>query len=92
MAVLMLADCCEGASRAAAQHNRNLSRKQLEDVVRSLIADRVDDGQLDASALTFAELKTVTASFIDTLVGVYHPRIAYPDPVAPTLNPESVEP
>jgi putative nucleotidyltransferase with HDIG domain len=92
MAVLMLADCCEAASRSAAQHNRNLSRQQLEDIVRSLIAERVDDGQLDSSSLTFADLKTVTASFIDTLVGVYHPRIAYPDPVAPTLDPESVQP
>jgi len=92
MAVLMLADCCEAASRSAAQHNRNLSRQQLEDIVRSLIAERVADGQLDSSSLTFADLKTVTASFIDTLVGVYHPRIAYPDPVAPTLDPESVEP
>ncbi|MDQ3709744.1 MAG: HDIG domain-containing protein [Actinomycetota bacterium] len=92
MAVLMLADCCEAASRSAAQHNRNLSRQQLEDIVRSLIAGRVADGQLDSSSLTFADLKTVTASFIDTLVGVYHPRIAYPDPVAPTLDPESVEP
>ncbi|MDQ3538951.1 MAG: HDIG domain-containing protein [Actinomycetota bacterium] len=92
MAVLMLADCCEAASRSAAQHNRNLSRQQLEDIVRSLIAERVDDGQLDSSSLTFADLKTVTTSFIDTLVGVYHPRIAYPDPVAPTLDPESVQP
>ena len=92
MAVLMLADCCEAASRSAAQHNRNLSRQRLEDIVRSLIAERVADGQLDSSSLTFADLKTVTASFIDTLVGVYHPRIAYPDPVAPTLDPESVEP
>jgi len=92
MAVLMLADCCEAASRSAAQHNRNLSRQHLEDIVRSLISERVADGQLDSSSLTFADLKTVTASFIDTLVGVYHPRIAYPDPVAPTLDPESVEP
>ena len=83
MAVLMLADCCEGASRAAAQNNRNLTRSDLELLVRSLIAERVDDGQLDESALTFADRKAVTASFIDTLVGVYHPRIAYPPAVEP---------
>ncbi|MDP9406060.1 MAG: HDIG domain-containing protein [Actinomycetota bacterium] len=81
MAILMLADCCEGASRAAAQHNRNLSAQELEDIVRRLVAERVDDGQLDESALTFRELATVTESFVETLVGVYHPRIAYPDPV-----------
>ncbi len=81
MAVLMLADCCEGASRAAAQNNRNLTRADLELLVRSLVADRVDDGQLDESALTFADRKAVTESFIETLVGVYHPRIAYPPAV-----------
>jgi cyclic-di-AMP phosphodiesterase PgpH len=79
MAVLMLADCCEGASRAAAQHNRNLSQAELEVIVRTLIAERVDDGQLDESALTFRDLAVITESFISTLVGVYHPRILYPD-------------
>jgi putative nucleotidyltransferase with HDIG domain len=82
MAVLMLADCCEGASRAAAQSNRNLSKDDLETIVHMLVAERVDDGQLDESSLTFAELKTVQASFIETLTGVYHPRIAYPPPIA----------
>jgi cyclic-di-AMP phosphodiesterase PgpH len=79
MAILMLADCCEGASRAAALHNRNLTKDDLEGIVRSLVAERVEDGQLDESSLTFHELKLVQESFIETLVGVYHPRIAYPD-------------
>jgi cyclic-di-AMP phosphodiesterase PgpH len=77
-AVLMLADCCEGASRAAALNNRNLSREDLESIVTGLIADRVEDGQLDEASLTFRELRIVEESFIETLVGVYHPRIAYP--------------
>jgi cyclic-di-AMP phosphodiesterase PgpH len=78
MAILMLADCCEGASRATALTNRNLSKTDLEDIVHGLIDDRVEDGQLDEANLTFRELKTVQESFIETLVGVYHPRIAYP--------------
>ena len=82
MAVLMLADCTEGASRATAQNNRNLSRQDLENIVYTLVAERVDDGQLDESSLTFHELKTVQESFIETLTGVYHPRIAYPPPLA----------
>ncbi|MBW3561273.1 MAG: HDIG domain-containing protein [Actinobacteria bacterium] len=77
-AVLMLADCCEAAARAAAQHDRNLTDSQLEDIVEGLFADRIDDGQLDQSPLTFKDLATVKRSFIETLVGVYHPRIAYP--------------
>jgi cyclic-di-AMP phosphodiesterase PgpH len=77
-AVLMLADCCEAASRAAAQNDRNLTRDQLVELVEALIADRVDDGQLDDSPLTFSDLSVVRDSFIETLVGVYHPRITYP--------------
>lgn len=96
MAVLMLADCCESASRASAMADRNLSRADLEAIVVSLVAERVDDGQLDESALTFRELKVVQQSFVDSLVGVYHPRIAYPaplelhgsTPVAPAPEPE----
>jgi cyclic-di-AMP phosphodiesterase PgpH len=77
-AVLMLADCCEAASRAAAQNDRNLTREQLIDLVEALFADRIDDGQLDESPLTFRDLGVVRESFIETLVGVYHPRVAYP--------------
>jgi putative nucleotidyltransferase with HDIG domain len=78
-AILMLADCCEGASRAAALVNRNLSKEDLQGIVNGLITDRVEDGQLDEASLTFRELRIVQESFIETLVGVYHPRIAYPE-------------
>lgn len=89
MAVLMLADCCEGATRAAAIDNRNLTRADLEEIVHRLVDERVADGQLDDSALTFRDLALVRESLIETLVGVYHPRIAYPDPQVPDAIPES---
>lgn len=79
MAVLMLADCCEGATRAAAINDRNLSRDTLATIVTGLISDRVDDGQLDEADLTFRELSIVQETFIETLVGTYHPRIPYPE-------------
>ena len=88
MAVLMLADCCEGATRAVAIDNRNLTRADLEEIVHRLIDERVADGQLDESALTLRDLKLVRESLIDTLVGVYHPRIAYPDPQVPEHTTE----
>lgn len=78
MAIMMLADCCESAARAAALNNRNLTREDLVGIVYTLTSDRVEDGQLDESALTFRELAVVQESVIETLVGVYHPRIAYP--------------
>jgi hypothetical protein len=87
MAVLMLADCCEGAARAAAQANRNLSRDDLDAIVGRMLAERVEGGQLDDSALTFRDLAAVRRSFTETLTGVYHPRITYPPCPPPRLAP-----
>ncbi|AXV07517.1 Membrane protein [Euzebya pacifica] len=77
-AVLMLSDCCEGAVRAASQNSATMSRDQISQIVTGLISDRVADGQLDDSPLTFADLRAVEQSLIEALEGVYHPRIQYP--------------
>lgn len=79
MAILMLADCCEGATRAAALADRNLTREAIAGIVTGLIDDRVEDGQLDEANITFRELRTVRESFIESLCYVYHPRITYPE-------------
>ncbi|HEX9888703.1 MAG TPA: HDIG domain-containing protein [Nitriliruptorales bacterium] len=76
--VLLIADCCEATTRSAAMAQGTLSRDEIEFIVDDLIADRVDDGQLEEAELTFAELSSVRDSVVDALVGVYHPRIAYP--------------
>ncbi|MBW3606555.1 MAG: HDIG domain-containing protein [Actinobacteria bacterium] len=78
-AILMLADCCEGATRAAALADRNLTREAIADIVTGLLDDRVEDGQLDEANITFRELQTVRESFIESLCYVYHPRITYPE-------------
>jgi len=78
MAILMLADGCESASRALAMGDRNLGRDDLVRLVHDLTEARIQDGQLDEASLTFADLSVIQESFIETLVGVYHPRIAYP--------------
>ena len=77
-AVLMLSDCCEGAVRAASSKDGGMSRDTITAIVTGLISDRVADGQLDDSPLTFADLRNVEQSLIEGLEGVYHPRIQYP--------------
>lgn len=77
-AILMLADCVEGASRAAALDHR-LTEDEIRGLVGGLVSDRIADGQLADAPLTLADIETVKASFVTSLVGVYHPRIAYPD-------------
>jgi hypothetical protein len=79
MAILMLADCCEGATRAAALSDRNLTREAISEIVTGLVNDRIEDGQLEEASITFKELRTVQSSFIESLCYVYHPRITYPE-------------
>lgn len=95
-AILMLADSCEAAVRA----NRPDTREGLESLVGSLINERVMDGSLDQSNLTFQELKMVKQVFLQVLQGVHHPRLKYPElakasPPATTTEvqePKAVDP
>lgn len=77
-AILLMADCSEAATRSAAQSQGHLDRQTIEKMVDSLIQERLDDGQFDETDLSLAELRTVQASVVESLVGIYHPRIAYP--------------
>lgn len=94
MAVLMLADCCEGAARAAAQADRHLTGADLTEIVRGLCRERMEDGQLDDAPITLRDLQAVQRSFIESLSGVYHPRIAYPPKPGgrPQAEPEPASP
>ena len=74
----MLADSCEGAARAASTSHPQLSAEQLTRIVEEIFTERIEDGQLDESSLTFSDVATVKASLIETLIGIYHPRIQYP--------------
>jgi len=77
-AILLLADCCEATTRAMAMTRGTLPRAEIEDTVDRLLAERVEDGQFDESDLTFRELGLARDTIVESLVGIYHPRIAYP--------------
>jgi cyclic-di-AMP phosphodiesterase PgpH len=77
-AILLLADCCEATTRAMAMHRGTLPREEIEDTVDRLLSERVEDGQFEASDLTFRELGLARDTIVESLVGIYHPRIAYP--------------
>jgi cyclic-di-AMP phosphodiesterase PgpH len=77
-AILVVADCCEATTRAMAMSRGTLPREEIEATVDRLIAERLEDGQFDESDLTFRELHTVRDTIVASLVGIYHPRIAYP--------------
>jgi cyclic-di-AMP phosphodiesterase PgpH len=77
-AILVLADCSEATTRAMAMSRGTLPREEIEATVDRLIAERLEDGQFDDSDLSFRELHTVRDTIVASLVGIYHPRIAYP--------------
>ena len=87
-AIMMLADSVEAKIRAMSQAGK--LREALEPdkereggdplarLVAEIIEERVRDGQLEESDLSFSDLKAIQQAFVDMLRGVYHPRIEYP--------------
>jgi cyclic-di-AMP phosphodiesterase PgpH len=87
-AILLLADCCEATTRAMAMSRGTLPREDIERTVDKLLEERVDDGQFDDCELTFRELRAARDTIVESLVGIYHPRIAYPStPREPAPEP-----
>ena len=77
-AILVIADCSEAATRSMAMSRGTLPREEIEATVDRLLQERLDDGQFDECDLTFDEMRRVRDSIVEALVGIYHPRIAYP--------------
>ena len=73
-AILMLADCVESACRTLVEP----TPKRVEDLVRSITADKLQDGQFDETQLTFNELKTIQDAIVLAIMSIYHARIKYP--------------
>ena len=75
LALVMLADSVEAAVRSL----QNPTPETIRNMVKSIIKDKLDDGQLENSPLTFKDLETITKSFCKILEGAYHKRIEYPE-------------
>jgi cyclic-di-AMP phosphodiesterase PgpH len=78
-AVLMLADCCEATTRAMAMSRGTLTREEIEATVDRLLQERLDDRQFVEAELTFRELQAARDTIVESLVGIHHPRITYPE-------------
>ena len=74
IALLMLADTCEARYRA----ERPKDEEALREMIRSVLKDKLELGELNESHLTISDLELINESFTSTLRGVYHPRIQYP--------------
>jgi putative nucleotidyltransferase with HDIG domain len=73
-ALLMLADGVEARARSM--------RPKTEEELRKIVQQTIDfcqkEGQLAETRFTLKDLTIITESFVTTLTGLYHPRIAYP--------------
>ncbi len=79
-AVISLADSVESASRSL----RHPTPQKIEQMVESIVSQRIADRQLDECDLTLAEIWEVAESFKSTLASMLHRRIAYiPEPDEP---------
>lgn len=74
-AVVMLADSVEAAVRAMPDK----THAKIEGLVRKIIKDKLDDGQLDRCDLTLKDLTIIAESFLKVLSGIFHERPVYPE-------------
>lgn len=74
-AIVMLADSVEAAVRSL----QNRTPGRVEGLVRKIIKDKLNDGQLDECDLTFKDLDKIATAFVRVLSGIFHSRIEYPD-------------
>jgi len=74
MGVLMIADAVEAASRTLAEP----TPVKIRGLIRTIMDDCLQDGQLDQTDLTLADLRVVAESFQRVLSNIFHQRIDYP--------------
>lgn len=77
VAIVMISDATEAAARAYAR-TEDPTADGLKNVVESIVSEKVDDGQLDHSQLTFGDLTKIKAELVLALMGYYHTRVPYP--------------
>lgn len=74
-AIVMLADSVEAYIRSLTEP----SQEQVEQGVRKIIKDKLNDTQLDHCDLTLKDLEKIAQSFVKVLAGIFHDRIEYPE-------------
>jgi putative nucleotidyltransferase with HDIG domain len=76
-AIVGICDCVEAAVRSISRP----TPARIENLVRKIIRDRLEDGQFDECHLTLKELDIIAKSVVETLQGIFHSRIEYPEEV-----------
>lgn len=75
IAIISIADSVEAAVRSM----KEPTTEKISTLVRSIINDKLKDGQFDECDLSMKELKKVEQTICETLNGIFHNRIEYPE-------------
>jgi hypothetical protein len=73
-ALVMICDAVESAARSMGSP----TPAQLRNLVRQIILDRLNDGQLDESSLTITDVKRIGDTLVHGLAAAFHNRVRYP--------------
>ncbi len=74
-AVVMIADSVEAASRSL----QDPTSIKLEGLVKKIIYNKLNDGELENSNLNMSDLGLIQKSVLRVLNGVFHTRLEYPE-------------
>ncbi len=74
-AIVMLADSVEAAVRSMTDK----TEAKISALIKKIIKDKLDDGQLDNCQLTLNDLDRIANSFMRVLSGYFHAREQYPE-------------
>ncbi len=74
IAIISIADSVEAAVRSMKEPTSD----NIAALVRSIVNDKMNDGQFDECDLSMKELKTAERVICETLNGIFHNRIEYP--------------
>ncbi|HLF00470.1 MAG TPA: HDIG domain-containing protein [Anaerolineales bacterium] len=85
-ALLMLADGVEAKSRS----DRPRTEQDIEHIVKYIVDRTLAFNQLDECDLTMHDLKHIRESFVETLRGFFHSRLAYPEERLSVVTDEEV--
>ncbi len=87
-AIISLADCVESASRSL----QRPTPQKIEQLIKDLFKEKVENQQLDKSPLTIKDLRIIEEKFKATLLSMKHTRVAYTkeeDEPATTIAPST---
>ncbi|REE93042.1 hypothetical protein A8990_102128 [Paenibacillus taihuensis] len=76
-AIVGIADCVEAAVRSL----RSPTVEQVESMIHKIIKSRLDDDQFNECDLTLKELEKIAQTLKETVIGIFHSRIEYPEDV-----------